>query len=60
MTVTIYTFESADGREDTYTTSDCTRAKCHAECQSLRCFANEFEYSDRELAWDFTKQETDA
>ncbi len=50
--ITQYTFEDADGQELTYTTFDCVEAKSHAESFGLLCIANEYEFSDRDVAWD--------
>jgi len=54
-TVTLYTFEDRDGDEgSTFSTFSATEAKDHGERYALRVIANEYEYSDREVAWDFT------
>ena len=54
--VTLYTFEDEGGSEDGYMTFSAHEARERAHSQGLRCFANEYEYSDREVAWDFTPE----
>lgn len=53
-TVTLYTFDDGEGQEDTFTTFNPKEAEDRARSQNLRCFANEYEYSDRDVAWDFS------
>lgn len=46
-TLTLYTFEDADGREyGTFTTQDYAEAKGYAAEQKLRLIANEYEWSE--------------
>lgn len=54
MTVTVYTFEDASGVEQCWTTMNATEAQEHAFQHGYKCIANEFEWSDSEVAWDFT------
>ncbi len=53
-TVTLYTFEGADGTPDTYQTFSAPEAKERGEKYRLRVVANEYEWQDAEVAWDFT------
>ena len=53
-TVTLYTFENDNGSEDTYTTFNPRDAEDRGRRCSMRVIANEYEYSDHEIAWDFT------
>lgn len=53
-TVTVYTFEDADGTEDTYTTQSAIEAKDRGQRERMRVIANEYEWTDSEMAWDFT------
>ena len=55
--ITVYTFEDASGVEQTYTTTNAAEAREHGQRYSLRVIANEHEFSDSEVAWDFTSQE---
>lgn len=52
--IILYTFEDADGTEDTFQTSDAQEAERHGQENSLAVYANEYEYADRDLMWDFT------
>ena len=55
MTITVYTFEDTEGAESTFITQNAAEAREHAREYDLLCYANEFEFADRELAWDFRK-----
>jgi len=58
-TVDLYTFEDADGCEQTFTTFSAREAKETADHNGWLCFANEYEYSDRDVAWDFRPSNKD-
>ena len=53
-TISLYTFEDASGSEQTFTTFNAAEAKETAERNGWKCYDNEYEYSDRNPAWDFT------
>ena len=53
-TISLYTFEDRNGREVTYTTFDAIKAKDTAQANGWLCFDNEYKYSDRAIAFDFT------
>lgn len=55
-TVTLYSFEDSEGREDTYTTFDASEAKDRGRRYGLLVTANEYEWSDSETAWDFRER----
>jgi hypothetical protein len=59
MTITVYTFEDADGNpfNETWSTQDHVEAREYGQLHGLRVIANEYEFVDRDLAWDFTPQE---
>ena len=52
-TLTLYTFEDADGSEQTYSTTNTYEAREAAERNGWLAIANEYEWSDSEPAWDF-------
>ena len=54
MIMELYTFEDKDGREQTFTTTKPMEAKEVAQRNGWKCIENTFEFSDSELAWDFT------
>lgn len=58
-TITLYTFEDADGTEDTFTTYDATVARERGEKYDMKVIANEYEWSDSEVVWDFTSNATE-
>ncbi len=60
MQVELYVFEDSAGRETTFTTYNPIEAKNHAASQGLRCIARVFEYSDSEVAWDYTEDHADS
>jgi len=53
-TVSLYTFQDREGCEQTFTTFSAREAKEVAEKNNWLCFDNEYEYSDRNVAWDCT------
>ena len=53
--IILYTFEDADGEEDTFQTSDAQEAERRGREHNLAVYANEYEYADRDLVWDFTE-----
>ena len=53
-TVTLYAFEDDDGAEQTFSTFNAVEAKDTARMNAWRCLANEYEWSDSEVVWDFT------
>lgn len=57
--ITVYTFEDADGAEDTYTTQDPTEARERGQRYGLRVLANVYEWTEAPVAWDFTASEED-
>lgn len=58
MSVTVYTFEDADGTEDSYTTTNAHEAQARGATYGLRVIAHQYEWADSEVAWDFTDPET--
>jgi len=56
VTVTLYTFEDEYGEPDTFITDDPKEAKARGEQYAMAVYANEYEYADRELVWDFTEE----
>lgn len=52
-TITVYTFEDAQGAEDSYTTQNPREAQERGRKYGLRVIANEYEFADSETAWDF-------
>jgi len=50
----VYTFEDADGSEDTYTTQDYQKAVDRARKYGLRIISNTYEWQDSELLDDYT------
>lgn len=54
MDITVYTFESADGTEDTYTTMDTQEAGDRARQYGMRAIANTYEWADSEPLVDYT------
>jgi hypothetical protein len=57
-TITVYTFEDSAG-EDTFTTQNPTEAKDRGQRYGMRVIANEYEYSDSEVVWDFTEDDSE-
>ena len=55
-TITLYTFEDVDGTESTYTESDVDKAQMHARDFDLRVIANEYEWADSQVIFDFTSK----
>ena len=53
-TVSLYTFEDRDGCEQTFMTFDARKAEETVKENGWICFANEYVYVDREVAWDWT------
>lgn len=55
-TISVYTFEDADGNEDLFNTDDAEAAKAYAMQNNLRVIDNEYEwsYSTPVTEWDFT------
>ena len=55
MEVLMYSFEKADGSEGSvFTTFNPQEAKEHGQKYGLMVIENKFEFTDSELAWDFT------
>jgi hypothetical protein len=57
MIVTVYTFDDGpNGLDcaDEYRTTDPVEARQYAVRYRRRCWANEYEYSDRDVAFDFS------
>jgi hypothetical protein len=52
--ITVYTFEWRDGHVDSFTTQDPVKARERGEQYGFKVIANDFEFTDSELAWDFT------
>jgi hypothetical protein len=55
-TITVYTFEDEQGAEQVFTTQNPIEAREHGKLYGYKVMANEFEFSDSEVAWDFTGQ----
>lgn len=57
-TISVYTFEDADGNEQEYSTQNSIEAKEYASKYNLRVVDNEYEWSDSSLVaeWDFTEK----
>ncbi len=53
-TITVYSFESKDGTEDTFTTVDVHEARERARRYRMKLIANEYEWTDSEVIEDFT------
>jgi len=58
MTITVYTFEDANG-EDSFSTQDAREAKEYGARYGYRVLANEYEWADSDVAWDFTPAKED-
>lgn len=54
MTITVYSFEDADGEVGSFTTLDAVKARDRALQHHLRVIANDYEWSDSEVVWDYT------
>lgn len=54
--VEVYTFEDADGVEQTFTTQDAEEAKEYAREHGYRAVRNVYEFADSETLCDFTGQ----
>ncbi len=52
-TVTLYTFEDENGTEDSFSTFDGREARDRGQQYGMCVIANEYEWSDSEVAWDF-------
>ena len=57
MSLFVYTFEEADGTESTWSTQDPREAQDHGRKHGLAVIANEYEWADSEIAWDFRPEE---
>jgi hypothetical protein len=57
--LTLYSFEDAEGNEDTYTTMDPNEAREFARENRLKMIAQTYEYSDSVVVEDFTGVEGD-
>lgn len=55
MVVTMYTFANGDGIGHIYNTFNPREAEEYARRYHCVCFANEFEYSGRDVAWNYTE-----
>lgn len=53
--ITVYTFENEQGVEQTFTTQNPIEAREHGKLYGFKVIANEFEFADSDLAWDFTE-----
>jgi hypothetical protein len=51
--VELYTFEDEDGTETGYSTFSAQEAKEHGRKYHLRVIANDYEWQDSEVAWDY-------
>jgi hypothetical protein len=51
--ITVYTFEDSEGGEDTFTTQKAIEAKDRGQRYGMRVIANDYEWTDSEVAWDF-------
>ncbi len=59
-TITVYTFDDGnDGGEDCYQTQNPREAEEYALRYGKRCWANEYEYTDREVAWNYSQEVCD-
>jgi len=59
QTITLYTFEDAEGDFGTFNTLKPSEAESYAREHNLRAIANHFTLSDCETAWDFTGEDED-
>jgi len=57
--ITVYTFETADGAPMAYSMTDAAEAREHGRKFNLRVIANEYEFADSEVAWDYTGETSD-
>ena len=55
--VYLYTFENADGAEDTFSTFDFREARSRARKYEMRVISNEYEWTSSEVVCDFTERE---
>jgi hypothetical protein len=55
--ITVYTFEDAEGSEDTYQTQDPREAQDRGRRYGMRVIGNTYEWTDSDTAWDFTGNE---
>lgn len=61
MSITVYTFEDKEGPGgDSFTTTDPDEARRRGQRYGMRVIANEYEWADQEVAWDYTVKEQDA
>lgn len=58
--IEVYTFEDREGHEQSFTTQNPTEAAAHGERHGLRVISNRYEFSDSELAWDYTEAKGNA
>lgn len=54
MSITVYTFEDADGAGRSYQTQDWSEAEEYAQKYHLRVIDNTFEWADSERVADYT------
>lgn len=52
MSITVYTFEGET--YDDYSTQDPEEARERGQRYGMKVIANEYEFSDSEVAWDFS------
>jgi hypothetical protein len=57
--ITLYSFEDAEGNEETFTTLNYDEAREHAIQHQLRLIAQTYEYTDQEMLWDYTGRDED-
>lgn len=55
-TVTVYSFDDGEGKEDVFVTFDFGKAKERARKEKLRCFMDTYEFSARTVVWDFSRK----
>lgn len=53
-TITVFTFEDERGVEDSFSTQNPIEARDRGRMYRKKVIAHEYEWSDSELAWDFT------
>ena len=56
MDIERYTFEDADGQESMFSTLSAKEAQEYAEQNGFKCIAHTYEWTDSEVAWDYTKE----
>ena len=54
MIIEVYTFETKEGHEDSFTTQHAHQAEKYARENNLKCIVHSYSIDDSELAWDFT------